>query len=72
MSFTSRPLSESVGHFTEKIISQDPSVHGAVMFGRGRFNAGVLVEPVAELHFDPTDKNALETYREKIWYAMNW
>ncbi|KAH8116797.1 hypothetical protein DFH11DRAFT_1687657 [Phellopilus nigrolimitatus] len=51
----------------ESILNQDPHVHASLMFGRGRFNAGVLVEPKAEFKFDTTDTEALKEFRQKIW-----
>lgn len=37
------------------------------MFGRGRFNAGILVEPIPAETFDPADHDALSEFRDKIW-----
>ncbi|KAI5119742.1 hypothetical protein M0805_008672 [Coniferiporia weirii] len=51
----------------ESILNQDPHVQAAVMFGRGRFNAGVLVDPRPEFKFDPSDTAALTEFRQKIW-----
>ena len=39
------------------------------MFGRGHFNAGVLVDPEAEFKFDPKDKEQLAEFRNSIWYV---
>ena len=46
----------------ENILNQDPHVHSAIMFGRGRFNAGVLIDPKPEFMFDPADKNKLAEF----------
>ena len=52
---------------TEAILNQDPHVKCAVMFGRGKFNAGVIVEPKPEFAFDPIDKQRLSEFRNIIW-----
>ena len=35
------------------------------MFGRGRFQNGILIQPKEP--FDPSDEAKLEDYRNKIW-----
>lgn len=37
------------------------------MFGRGRFNAGVVIEPTPEWTVDPRDEVAVAEFRNKIW-----
>ena len=37
------------------------------MFGRGKFQNGVLIEPTEAYVFDPSDVKKLEAYRNKIW-----
>lgn len=37
------------------------------MFGRGRFNAGMLVEPKAAYKFDTKDAEKLAAFRNQIW-----
>jgi hypothetical protein len=37
------------------------------MFGRGQFEAGILVQPVPERAFDPSDEKKLEEFRNEIW-----
>ncbi len=37
------------------------------MFGRGRFNVGVLVNPILELRFNPADTERLAAFRDLIW-----
>ncbi|KAI0673239.1 acetyl-CoA synthetase-like protein [Trametes maxima] len=49
----------------EAILVQDPHVHACLMFGRGRFQNGVLIQPKEP--FDPSDEAKLEEYRNKIW-----
>ncbi|KAI5119729.1 hypothetical protein M0805_008659 [Coniferiporia weirii] len=51
----------------ESILKQDPHVQMAIMFGRGRFNAGVIIDPRPEFKFDPRDTTALAEFRQKIW-----
>ena len=52
---------------TETILNQDKHVQAAVMFGRGRFNAGVVIDPKPDFKFDPVDVDALTDFRQKIW-----
>ena len=52
---------------TEAILLQDPNVHACLMFGRGRFQNGILIQPKEV--FDPSDEVKLEEYRNKIWCA---
>ena len=51
----------------EKIINQDPHVKSCVMFGRGKFQNGVLIEPREEFAIDPSDSKQLEAFRNRIW-----
>ncbi|KAI0784440.1 male sterility protein-domain-containing protein, partial [Abortiporus biennis] len=54
----------------EKILEQDPHISHAVMFGRGKFYNGVLIDPSPEFAFDPTSKGGellLEKFRHMIW-----
>ena len=54
----------------EILLSQDPHIRCAVIFGRGRFNAGVLVDPIAAEQFDPANEERLVAFRAKIWYVL--
>ena len=54
-------------HFLEKILVGDPHISGAVMFGRGRFNVGVIVSPSQDAAFDSKDEKRLAEYRALIW-----
>lgn len=58
----------------EGIITASPLVSGAVMFGRGRNQCGLLVEPRPEHNVDPTDPDSLVAFRKKIWcvYALSF
>ena len=63
-SVTPKSLTTTV---TEMMINEDPHVHSSIIFGHGRFQNGVLVEPVENFPVDPTDSKHLEEYRNKIW-----
>lgn len=56
---------------TENMLNQDPHVLSSVMFGRGRFQAGVLVDPKPQFKFDPADEVKLADFRNKIWLAFS-
>ncbi|KAK7677662.1 hypothetical protein QCA50_019353 [Cerrena zonata] len=51
----------------EAIMNQDLHVQAAVMFGRGKFSAGVVIDPRADFAFDPIDQDKLVEFRDKIW-----
>ncbi|KIK79350.1 hypothetical protein PAXRUDRAFT_36462 [Paxillus rubicundulus Ve08.2h10] len=51
----------------ESIINSSPLVKGAVMFGRERNQAGILVEPRPEHAIDVNDEKAVVEFRKKIW-----
>ena len=40
------------------------------MFGRGKFNAGVLIDPRYEYKFDRNDQEKIGEFRKKIWWAL--
>ena len=44
---------------------QDPHVLACLMFGRGRFQNGILIQP--KVAFDSSDEGKLEEFRNKIW-----
>jgi hypothetical protein len=52
---------------TEGTVLAHPSVRGAVMFGRARNQAGLLIEPAEHHEFDPADEVALAAFRNEIW-----
>ncbi|CDO77413.1 hypothetical protein BN946_scf184857.g20 [Trametes cinnabarina] len=54
----------------EKIINQDPHVKCAMLFGSGRFQNGVLVEPKEQFTIDPNDPKQVEDFRNKIWSTI--
>lgn len=39
------------------------------MFGRGKFNPGVIIDPRPAFAFDPADEQKLVDFRNKIWWA---
>ncbi|EGO29034.1 hypothetical protein SERLADRAFT_444920 [Serpula lacrymans var. lacrymans S7.9] len=51
----------------ENILAQDPHVQNAIIFGSGKFNCGVLINPVEADKFDVTDTEKVADYRNKIW-----
>ncbi|KAI0755845.1 acetyl-CoA synthetase-like protein [Fomes fomentarius] len=54
----------------EKIINDDPYVKSSVMFGRGKLQNGVLIEPTEDYAFDPNDIKQVEVFRNKIWSTI--
>lgn len=59
--------SDAIIRVTETILIQDPHVKAAVMFGRGQFQNGILVDPKPEYSFDPVDEAKLVEFRNLIW-----
>lgn len=58
-----------VANLVEAILNRDVHVSHTIMFGRGRFNVGVLVDPLPEFRFDPTDAERLKEFRNLIWFV---
>lgn len=54
----------------ENMLNQDSHVQSSVMFGRGQFQAGVIIDPIAEFKFNPDDETKLADFRNKIWFAV--
>ncbi|PIL34373.1 hypothetical protein GSI_03148 [Ganoderma sinense ZZ0214-1] len=54
----------------EKMINEDPHVRSSIMFGRGRFQNGLLIEPAVDFAIDPSDLKKVEEYRNKIWRTI--
>ncbi|OBZ74288.1 L-aminoadipate-semialdehyde dehydrogenase large subunit [Grifola frondosa] len=52
----------------EAILLQDPHIVAALMFGRGRFQNGVLIQPKEP--FDPKDERRVEEFRNTIWPSI--
>ena len=40
-----------------------------MFFGRGRFQNGVIIQPVPQSQFDPNDEGKLIEFRNAIWYV---
>ncbi|KIJ40867.1 hypothetical protein M422DRAFT_780553 [Sphaerobolus stellatus SS14] len=53
----------------EQLISKNPHVKSAVMFGRGRINNGVLIEPVS---LDEAERLGVEAFRNLIWPGIEY
>ena len=51
----------------EAIVIHDPHVQSAIMFGRGRLQTGILIEPRKECSVDVNDLHALENFKNTIW-----
>jgi len=51
----------------EAAIANSPYVSGVCMFGRGRHQVGVLVEPRSEFTIDVEDEKRVVAFRNMIW-----
>ncbi|KAF5351531.1 hypothetical protein D9758_007233 [Tetrapyrgos nigripes] len=51
----------------ESLLLRDERITYAIMFGRAKFQAGVLITPSNALVFDPADTVKLAEYRNMIW-----
>ena len=56
----------------ESLIGSSPAVQGAVMFGRGRSQCGILIEPRPENAIVSQDLEALASFRNLIWYVSSF
>jgi hypothetical protein len=54
-------------HIPEAIVSRDPHILSCVMFGQGRFNPGLLIDPQPAHKFDYQDDGKLDEFRNLIW-----
>ncbi|KAJ7052229.1 putative aminoadipate reductase [Mycena amicta] len=65
---------KTVPNAIEDIISSSPHVANAMIFGRGRNQVGVLVEPASasafSLDLDPRDDKHLSDFRNLIWSVV--
>ncbi|TFY73136.1 hypothetical protein EWM64_g10876, partial [Hericium alpestre] len=50
----------------EIILTRNPRVKAALMFGRGKLQNGVLIQPEEDYEFDPADVTKLEKFRNAI------
>ena len=48
---------------------KDPRIRAAVMFGQGKFNTGVIIDPAPEFLFDCYDRQKFAEFRNLIWYV---
>ncbi|PBL03992.1 NRPS-like enzyme [Armillaria gallica] len=51
-------------------LAADKHVAAALMFGRSKFQPGILILPAPEEAFDPSDTTRLVEYRSKIWLVI--
>ncbi|KAF5346966.1 hypothetical protein D9758_010089 [Tetrapyrgos nigripes] len=51
----------------ENLMNQDQHVQASVMFGRGQFQAGIIVEPKLQYAFDVSNEKELSDFRNLIW-----
>lgn len=61
---------DRISTYAEPLLNQDPYIAAAVMFGRGKFQPGVLIDPKPEYKFDPNDIAKLEAFRNAVWYGF--
>ncbi|KAF8836796.1 NAD(P)-binding protein [Paxillus ammoniavirescens] len=54
----------------ENILKEDPIVHCAIMFGYGRYNAGVLIELLEDHQIDTNDEKKMEGTRNELGPIM--
>ncbi|KAK0199436.1 NRPS-like enzyme [Desarmillaria ectypa] len=55
----------------EAVLIADKGIAAAVMFGRSKFQPGVLIQPTPDEAFDPSDATRLAEYRTNIWGSIN-
>ncbi|KAJ7083262.1 hypothetical protein C8R44DRAFT_822628 [Mycena epipterygia] len=67
---TDDQIMHNTGEKVKSLLNQDPHVLSSVMFGRGRFQAGVIVDPKPAFKIDPSDEVQLADFRNKIWPAV--
>ncbi|KAH7879221.1 uncharacterized protein C8R40DRAFT_1166466 [Lentinula edodes] len=51
----------------EHVVIQSPLIQGAVVFGRQRDQAGILIEPTPDNQTDVANEAAISQFRNKIW-----
>lgn len=54
----------------EQHVSENPLVKGAVCFGEGRFQLGLLIEAAPNVSLDPTDAQSVSDYLDTIWPSI--
>lgn len=55
----------------ETMLSKDPHIESAIVFGSGQSQCGILIQPKHGYMFDPSDISSLNTFRDTIWYVSN-
>ncbi|KAF9066601.1 hypothetical protein BDP27DRAFT_1330220, partial [Rhodocollybia butyracea] len=68
-------IKHSTGEMTnpgpiERLLLEDRKIAHAIVFGREKFQAGVLISPSSDLAFDPEDLDKLSEYRNLIWETV--
>lgn len=56
----------------ELMMNEDTHIKSCVMFGQGKFQNGVLVEPKPEFAIDPNDNAQVEAFRTLIWCVLRF
>ncbi|KAF9553324.1 acetyl-CoA synthetase-like protein [Agrocybe pediades] len=51
----------------ENILNTDPCIRSSVIFGRGQFHAGVIIDPKPEFSAEVEDKSQCQDFVERIW-----
>lgn len=51
----------------EGLITSSRFASGAVMFGRGRDECGILIEPSPQFAVNPQDQASVLEFRNQIW-----
>lgn len=51
----------------ERGVNEDPLVQDSIVFGNGKFQNGVLVQPTPESSIDPSNEGAVAMFRNLIW-----
>ncbi|KAF5361117.1 hypothetical protein D9758_009087 [Tetrapyrgos nigripes] len=51
----------------EKIVNNDPNVQASIMFGRTRFNAGVILMPAPSVKVEVSNEEEVASFRNKVW-----
>lgn len=51
----------------EHIMTTSLLIERAVMFGRGKTQGGVILQPSVGKEIDPTDEGQLSAYRSAVW-----
>jgi hypothetical protein len=55
----------------EALLRKDEKIETAIMFGRSKFQAGVLIMPSKDFAFYPKDLIKLAEFRNAIWFVVS-